>query len=34
VAHVVEQQAENRLFRPRVRYEGPPYRPVPQPARR
>ncbi|MDR7563991.1 MAG: citrate/2-methylcitrate synthase, partial [Armatimonadota bacterium] len=29
VAHVTEQHEDNRLFRPRVRYEGPPYRPVP-----
>jgi citrate synthase len=29
VAHVSEQHEDNRLFRPRVRYEGPSYRPVP-----
>ncbi|MCS7171966.1 MAG: citrate synthase [Armatimonadetes bacterium] len=32
VAHVTEQHEDNRLFRPRVRYEGPPYRPVPVPS--
>lgn len=30
VAHVIEQQSENRIYRPRALYQGPPYTPLTQ----